>query len=262
MAFAEINGHHIEYTDIPAARRTTAVLVMLHEELGSLAMWRDFPKKLARATGCRIVTYSRLGYGKSDRFVAPRGLNYMHREALDELPAMRAVLAIDNPILVGHGDGASIALIHAGAKRWPVRGLILEAPHVFVEDKSIAGIEETKNAYEDGGLKPHLTRYHDDIEGVFRGWSDTWLSPAFRKWTIEEYLPCVTCPVLAIQGLDDQYGTLAQINTIGRAVKGPFEKLVLENCMHAPHRDQEEDVLAAMAGFVDELEFGQLKTLR
>ncbi|MDE2228152.1 MAG: alpha/beta hydrolase [Alphaproteobacteria bacterium] len=254
MAFVEINGHRIEYADIPAARRGAAVLVLLHEGLGSLAMWRDFPKKLARATACRTVTYSRWGYGRSDRFPGPRDPRYMHREALDELPALRAALAIDDPVLVGHSDGASIALIHAGAGRWPVRGMILEAPHVFVEDVSIAGIEEAKHAYEDEGFKRRLARYHADVEGAFRGWNDVWLSPEFRAWNVEDCLPGVVCPILAIQGLDDQYGTVAQINAIGRQVKGPFEKLILEDCMHAPHRDQEDDALAAMAGFVDELE--------
>jgi pimeloyl-ACP methyl ester carboxylesterase len=250
VPFVEISGHRIEYAEIPARHADRPTLVLLHEGLGSVAMWRDFPVKLAQATGCRTVTYSRWGYGKSDRFPGPRDPRYMHREALDELPALRATLAIDDPILVGHSDGASIALIHAGSGQFKVRGLVLEAPHVFVEDVSIAGIEEAKHAYEDGDLKQRLTRYHADIEGVFRGWNDIWLSPGFRAWNIEEYLPSVTCPVLAIQGLDDQYGTVAQVNAVARQVKGPFEKLLLEDCMHTPHRDQEADTLAAMVGFI------------
>ncbi len=250
MAFVEINGHRIEYADIAARRDGAPTLILLHEGLGSLAMWRDFPVRLAHATGCRTVTYSRWGYGRSDRFPGPRDPRYMHREALDELPALRAALAIDDPVLVGHSDGASIALIHAGSRRWKVRGLILEAPHVFVEDVSIAGIEEAKHAYESDDLKRRLTRYHADVEGVFRGWNDIWLSAAFRDWNIEECLPGVTCPVLAIQGVDDQYGTVAQVNAVARGVKGSFEKLLLEDCMHAPHRDQEADSLAAMAGFL------------
>ena len=250
MPFVEINGHRIEYTEIAARRGDTPTLVLLHEGLGSVAMWRDFPVRLAHATGCRTVTYSRWGYGKSDRFPGPRDPGYMHREALDELPALRTALAIDDPVLVGHSDGASIALIHAGSRRWTVRGLILEAPHVFVEDVSIAGIEEAKHAYEDDNLKRRLARYHADVEGVFRGWNDIWLSAAFRDWNIEEFLPGVTCPVLAIQGIDDQYGTVAQVNAVARGIKGSFEKLLLEDCVHAPHRDQEADTLAAMAGFI------------
>jgi pimeloyl-ACP methyl ester carboxylesterase len=250
VPFVEINGHRIEYAEIPPRHADTPTLILLHEGLGSVAMWRDFPVKLAQATGCRTVTYSRWGYGKSDRFPGPRDPRYMHREALDELPALRAALAIDDPILVGHSDGASIALIHAGSGQFKVRGLVLEAPHVFVEDVSIAGIEDAKHAYEDGDLKQRLARYHADVEGVFRGWNDIWLSPGFRTWNIEEYLPSVTCPVLAIQGLDDQYGTVAQVNAVARQVQGPFEKLLLEDCMHAPHRDQEADSLAAMVGFV------------
>ncbi len=253
MPFVEINGHRLEYAEIAPRRASAPALVLLHEGLGSLAMWRDFPAKLARATGCRTVVYSRWGYGRSDRFPGPRDPRYMHREALEELPALRAALGIDDPILIGHSDGASIALIHAGSGLWPVRGLVLEAPHVFVEDVSIAGIEEAKRGYEHGDLKRRLAHYHADIEGVFRGWNDVWLSSGFRTWNIEDCLPGVTCPVLAIQGVDDQYGTVAQINTVARGVKGPFEKLILDNCMHAPHRDQEADTLTAMVGFVSRL---------
>lgn len=250
MAFVEINGHRIEYAEIAAKNPGRPTLILLHEGLGSLAMWREFPVRLAHATGCRIVTYSRWGYGRSDRFPSPRDPRYMHREALDELPALRATLAIDDPVLVGHSDGASIALIHAGSGLWKVRGLVLEAPHVFVEDVSIIGIEETKHAYEDEDLKHRLSRYHADVEGVFRGWNDIWLSPQFRSWNIEDCLAGVACPVLAIQGVDDQYGTVAQVNAVARGIKGPFEKLLFENCMHAPHRDQEADTLAAMADFI------------
>ena len=253
MPFVEINRHRIEYAEITARRARTPTLVLLHEGLGSVALWRDFPAKLAAATGCRTVTYSRWGYGKSDRFHGPREPHYMHTAALDELPALRAALALDDAVLIGHSDGASIALIHAGSGRWPVRGLILEAPHVFVEDVSIIGIEEAKHAYDDSDLKRRLAPYHADVEGVFRGWNDIWLSPQFRAWNIEDCLPGVTCPVLAIQGIDDQYGTVEQVNAVARGVKGPFEKLLLDNCMHAPHRDQEADTLAAMVGFITTL---------
>jgi pimeloyl-ACP methyl ester carboxylesterase len=243
-------GHAIEIVEIPATRKDAADLIFLHEGLGSAAAWRDFPARLAAETGARAIIYSRLGYGKSDPVKLPRWPDYMHRAALEELPALRQALGIANPILIGHSDGGSIALIHAGAGRWPVRALILEAPHVFVEDISIAGIEAAKRAYDAGELKPRLARVHDHVESMFRGWNDIWLSHAFRNWNIESSLPTISCPVLAIQGANDQYGTLAQIAAIQRGVGGRFEKLVLANCGHAPHRDQEAPTREAMAGFI------------
>ena len=213
-------------------------------------MWRDFPAKLAAATACTLIVYSRYGYGASDPITAPRDIRYMHDEALVALPELRRALGVDDVVLVGHSDGASIALIHAGSGSWPVRALMLEAPHVFVEDLSIAGIEQARTAYQTTDLRQRLARYHGDADGAFRGWNDAWLDPGFLAWSIGEYLPGITCPVLAIQGADDEYGTLAQLQAIERAVKGPVETLVLERCKHSPHRDQEAAVLAAMAAFV------------
>jgi len=196
------------------------------------------------------VVYSRYGYGKSDPIAAPHAPNYMHKEALEALPELRQKLGLDNPILIGHSDGASIALIHAGSGRWPVRALILEAPHVFVEDVTIASIEAAKDVYRSTDLRQRLARYHADPDSAFRGWNDIWLHPDFRRWNIEEVLPGVRCPVLAIQGADDEYGTLAQIDAIERGVRGRFERLVLASCKHSPHRDQEAATLAAMADFI------------
>jgi pimeloyl-ACP methyl ester carboxylesterase len=249
MPFIDVREHRLEFARIAGdARRPT--LVFLHEGLGSLAMWRDFPAKLARATGAPAIVYSRYGYGGSDPLTAPREVRYMHEEALVTLPALRQKLGLDEVVLVGHSDGASIALIHAGSGAFPVRALVLEAPHVFVEDISIAGIEAAREAYGTTDLPNRLARYHEDVESAFRGWNDIWLAPAFRAWNIEEYLPGVRCPVLAIQGEDDQYGTLAQLAAVERGVAGPFEKLVLANCGHSPHRDQEQAVLEAMAEFI------------
>lgn len=245
-----IGGHRIHYERIDGARTEAPTLVFLHEGLGSVALWRDFPAKLAERTGCPAVVYSRYGYGKSAPIAAPRGVDYMHIEALEALPDLRAQLGLDNPILIGHSDGASIALIHAGAGRWPVRALILEAPHVFVEEVTVASIADAKTAYATTDLRQRLARYHDDLDSAFRGWNDIWLDPAFRAWNIEDALPGVRCPVLAIQGADDEYGSLAQIDAIERGVAGPFERLVLAGCKHSPHRDQEAAALDAMAGAI------------
>jgi len=250
MPFVNLSGHRIEYQDLPPTRPNAPELIVLHEGLGSLSMWRDFPEKLAAATGARTVTYSRWGYGHSAPMMIPRPIDYMHREALEDLPALREVLGIADPVLVGHSDGGSIALIHAGAGKWPVRALALEAPHVFVEGISIAGIAEAKTEFERGELRRRLSRYHDDADAVFRGWNNVWLSPEFRQWNIEEFLAHIACPVLAIQGVDDQYGTLKQLDAIERRVKGPFERLVLAQTGHAPHRDQEKSTLEAMARFI------------
>ena len=249
MPFLTAGGHRLEYARIDG-RSGAPTLILLHEGLGSVALWRDFPARLAAATGCPAVVYSRHGYGRSDPLAAPRGVDYMHREALATLPELRAALALEQAILVGHSDGASIALIHAGSGRWPVRAVVLAAPHVFVEDVSIASIAAARTAYETTDLRQRLARYHADVDSAFRGWNDIWLDPAFRTWNIEDVLPGVRCPVLAIQGADDEYGTLAQIDAIERGVAGRFERLVLPGCKHSPHRDQEPATLEAMARFI------------
>jgi pimeloyl-ACP methyl ester carboxylesterase len=249
LPFVAAGGHRLEYQRI-AGSSDAPTLVFLHEGLGSLALWRDFPAKVAQAAAASAIVYSRYGYGDSDRLTAPRDVDYMHREALDALPELRAALGLEDVILIGHSDGASIALIHAGSGRWPVRALILEAPHVFVEEISVESIAAARKAYAATDLRPRLERYHADVDGAFRGWNDIWLDPRFRTWTIEEYLPGVRCPVLAIQGADDEYGTLAQIDAIEERVGGPFERLVLAQCKHSPHRDQEAAVLAAMAASI------------
>jgi pimeloyl-ACP methyl ester carboxylesterase len=250
MPFVTVRGQSLEYALIPARDAAAPPLVLLHEGLGSLALWRDFPARLAEATGAAVLVYSRLGYGKSAPLRAKRRVDYMHVEALEILPALREALAIADPILIGHSDGASIALIHAGAVRWPVRGLILEAPHVFVEDVTIASIEDAREAYAATDLRARLARYHDDVDGAFRGWNDIWLDPEFRAWNIEDCLAGVTAPTLVIQGADDEYGTAAQLDAIAARIGGPVETLLLADCKHSPHRDQPDAVLAAMTRFV------------
>ena len=247
--FIFIQGRKLETSFIPAGRAGVPALVLLHEGLGSVSLWRDFPAKLAAATGCAVLAYSRYGYGQSDVLDSPRPVEYMHREALDVLPELLARLSIDAPVLVGHSDGASIALINAGA-RHAVRGVVAMAPHVFVEDVSVKSIAEAKLAFEQTDLPQKLARHHTDSAKTFYGWNDIWLHADFRPWNIEEYLPSIRCPVLAIQGLDDEYGSMAQLEAIAAQAGGAVELLKLPACRHSPHRDQPAAVLGAIARFV------------
>jgi pimeloyl-ACP methyl ester carboxylesterase len=253
--FVAVGGRKLEVQRIAGPGAGARTLVFLHEGLGSVAMWRDFPQRAAHATGCAAVVYSRYGHGQSDALGEPRKVDYMHVEALEVLPDLLARLEVPDPVLVGHSDGGSIALIHA-ASHPEVRGLVLMAPHVFVEDLSVKSIAEAKTAFESTDLPQKLARYHGDAAKTFWGWNDIWLHPDFRAWNIEEFLPRVRCPVLAIQGFDDEYGTMAQLEAIARQTGGPIELLRLSDCRHSPHRDQPQAVLEAMARFVDRLDGG------
>jgi pimeloyl-ACP methyl ester carboxylesterase len=246
-ALVEVGGHRIEVRTI-AGDAGRAPLVFLHEGLGSVAMWRGFPARVAELTGCPAVVYSRYGYGASDVLAAPFGVDYMHREARETLPELLAKLGIERPILVGHSDGASIALIYAGSGH-PVRGLVAMAPHVFVEGLSVRSIEAAKVAFETTDLAEKLARYHADARRAFYGWNDIWLHPDFRRWNIEPLLPAIRCPVLAIQGRDDEYGTMAQVDAIAAQVGGPCEVLRLDDCRHSPHREQHDRTLEAVVAF-------------
>jgi pimeloyl-ACP methyl ester carboxylesterase len=228
---------------------------MLHEGLGSVAMWRNFPRQVAQATGAEVVAYSRFGYGNSDPPTAPRSVRYLHEEALATLPALLDALKIECPVLFGHSDGASIALIHAGGARRPVAGVIAVAPHVMVEPIALAGIERAAQAYRSTDLPKRLARYHQDGESVFWAWHDIWLDPQFHPWNIEEYLPRIECPVLAIQGDNDEYGTMEQIDRIERQAR-QVQLLKIPHCGHSPHREQPEPVLEAVRRFVDALTLG------
>ena len=229
--------------------RSGPTLVFLHEGLGSIRQWRDFPARVATATGCRALVYDRYGYGNSDVLREPRaGVEFMHDGALNELPELLENLNIDNPILIGHSDGASIALIYAGT--YEVRGVAVLAPHVYVEDDGLKSIREINATFETSGLPERLGKYHRNARKTFHLWADAWLDPAFRQWNIEEYLPRIHCPVLAIQGEEDEYGTMAQLDAIARQVKGPCELLKLPGCGHSPHKDQPEKVLGSLASFI------------
>ena len=246
----KVAGHSLEVMRIAGANPRLPELVFLHEGLGSVSHWRDFPARVSAATGSPVTVYSRYGAGNSDVLTKARPVSYMHEEGLIVLPELLAKLEIENPILVGHSDGGSIAIIYAG-KHDHVRGMILLAPHVFVEDLSVASIAEAKTVFEGTDLERKLGRHHRDAARTFWGWNDIWLHPEFRKWNIEEYLPRITCPVLVIQGLQDQYGTMAQVEAIGKQVRGPIEILALDNCKHSPQRDQPEAVLEAIGRFVE-----------
>ena len=247
--FADIGGQRLEYLRI-AGNATAPTLVFLHEGLGSVAMWRDFPQRVADATGHPALAYSRAGYGRSSPLTAPRGPDYMHAEALSALPALLDALAIDRPILIGHSDGASIALVHAGARVRAVRAVAAIAPHVFVEELSLTSIAQARHAYATGDLRRRLARYHADVDSAFLGWNDIWLAPEFRAWNIEAFLSGIECPVLLLQGMDDEYGTLAQIDAIQHQVAGRVERVELAACGHSPQRDQPEATLAALARFI------------
>jgi len=240
-------GLRLEYVRIPGRE---PAIVLLHEGLGSVSMWKDFPSRVAETTGHEVVAYSRQGYGRSSPLRAPRPVRFMHDEALVVLPEVLDALEIRRPILLGHSDGGSIAILHAGGSGREVTAIILMAPHVMVEDVSIASIAQARVAYAQGDFRARLGRHHDDVDGAFRGWNEVWLNPAFRDWSIEEYLPRIECPVLAIQGEDDEYGTMEQVDRIGRAI--PHARILkLARCGHSAHREQAEDVLEAIRGFVE-----------
>lgn len=250
--FASVRGRRLEYVDIPARVPSRPALLLLHEGLGCVRMWGEFPTLVARATGCRTVAYSRFGYGGSDPVDGPRTPRYLHDEALAALPAVRAAIGLDRVVLIGHSDGGSMALIHAGAGRWPVGGVVVMAPHEFVEEVTLEAILATGVSWRTTDLRRRLGRYHRDPEWVFRSWHDTWLDPGFRDWTIEEYLGGITCPILAVQGEADEYATMAQLDVIaaGAARSPRVDQLRLAGVGHAAHRDAPSAVLDAIASFV------------
>jgi pimeloyl-ACP methyl ester carboxylesterase len=226
-------------------------VVMLHEGLGSVRLWRGLPEKLHERTGARVLAYSRFGHGDSDPPPRPRTPAFMHEEALEVLPrVLRAAHIDDPPILVGHSDGASIALIYASEH--PVAGLVLLAPHVFVEQICVDAITETRDTFETGGLRERMARHHRDPDQAFHGWCDVWLDPGFRDWNLEPLLPRITAPALLIQGCDDEYGTLAQIDAIQRGIAGPAERLIVGGG-HSPHLEHSDEVPDAIASFIERL---------
>jgi pimeloyl-ACP methyl ester carboxylesterase len=241
----------------PASKRsvsTPTTLVFLHEGLGGIAQWRDFPANLSTTTGLPALVYERWGYGYSDTLDIPRTIHYLHDEALMSLPEVLQQMDINDAILIGHSDGGSIALIFAAHYGNYTRGVITEAAHVFVEDVTITGIRKAVELYETTALRNRLYQYHkDNTDPMFRAWADTWLSKEFRNWSIEEYLPHITCPLLVLQGAQDEYGTQAQVDSVVSQVAGPVKGLMIPRCGHVPHHQAHERVLEVMTQFITSL---------
>jgi pimeloyl-ACP methyl ester carboxylesterase len=248
-AFVEIDRGPIEY-ELSDGDVTRPVIVFLHEGLGSIDLWRGLPGAVREHAGDhRVLVFARHGHGASAAAEIPRPASYMHHEADVVLPALLVALQIERPILVGHSDGASIALLYAGAGH-DVSGIVCLAPHVFVEDESIAGIEAAREVFASTDMVDRMRRYHADPDATFRGWNDVWLSPEFRSWNIEDRLPGIEVPVLLVQGTGDQYGTFAQLDAIEEGVRGPVTQLRIDGAGHAPHLDARDAVVRAIAEFV------------
>jgi pimeloyl-ACP methyl ester carboxylesterase len=246
---ATVDGLHVEVADLPGDRARRAI-VLLHEGLGSVGLWRGFPRALHEATGRRVVAFSRFGHGRSDPPRAPRTPAFFHEEANDVLPVLLAELDAPGPLLVGHSDGASIALVHAA--RHAVSGLALLAPHVFLEETMVPPIRDTRREFEEGGLRARMARHHDDPDAAFYGWCDVWLDPAMGDWSLEPDAAAVSAPILLIQGADDQYASLEHLDRIEARVRGPVTRLVVPGG-HSPHLEQADAVVEAIAGFARSL---------
>ncbi len=247
-------GKALEYACIGLEPSGTPTLVLLHEGLGSVALWRGFPESLAEATGFGIIAFSRAGYGRSDLAELPRPLDYMTREACEVLPQVLDAIGFRRGVLVGHSDGATIAAIHAGSVQdRRVRGVVLMAPHFFTEGMGLAEIAKAKVAYETGDLRSRMARYHRDPDNTFRGWNDSWLHPDFRTWNVADVIDTIRVPILAVQGRDDQYGTLAQIIEIEKRSHAPVDTVVLDECRHALFFDQGDAVVELIANFCSRL---------
>ncbi len=250
--FYNIDGVQLEYWLLTPPQDSGLTLVLLHEGLGCVAQWKDFPHRLAQLTGCPVLCYSRAGYGGSDPCTLPRPLSFMHAEGLNVLPKILDQAEIKRTVLIGHSDGASIALISAGGLADPrIIGLALMAPHVFVEELTLASIREARTAYEQSDLRERLARYHGkNVDCAFWGWNQAWLDPDFSNWNLEDLLPQIALPVLLIQGEDDQYGTLKQLDKITTGLSGGAERILLPACGHSPFRDRPAETLWAIQGFL------------
>jgi len=246
-----IGGTTLETYTVGPPPGEAPTLVLLHEGLGCVDLWRDFPEQLTAETGCGVFAYSRAGYGRSDACPLPRPLDYMTREAVSVLPEVLDTIGFRDGVLIGHSDGASIAAIHAGAQRDPrVRGVVLMAPHFFTEEMGLDAIAEARTAYSDGDLRARLGKYHKYVDAAFRGWNDAWLAPGFKEWDIRHFLDHVSVPVLCLQGEQDQYGTRAQVDVVAERIGSLVTVRMLPDCRHSPHLEAAETVTAEIAAFL------------
>ncbi|AZV80554.1 alpha/beta hydrolase [Parasedimentitalea marina] len=249
-----VAGVTLEYACYGPPPEQADTIVMLHEGLGCVSLWRDVPQHLAEATGLGVFVYSREGYGTSGRVSLPRPLDFMTREAMDVLPRVLDVIGFRRGVLLGHSDGASIAAIYCGSvSDHRVRGLVLLAPHFFTEQMGLAAISGARSRFDDGDLRSKLAKYHRDPDGAFRGWNEVWLHPDFRTWDITEVIDYFRIPVLAIQGRQDQYGTLAQVEVVADRAYCPVDLCVVEQCGHSPHLEQPGPVLAEITQYLARL---------
>jgi pimeloyl-ACP methyl ester carboxylesterase len=254
QGFLDLAPQRLEYRMIGPLPDAAPTIVMLHEGLGSVGLWGTFPEQLAAATGVGVFAYSRAGYGQSSPGKLPRSVNFMHEEALDVLPRLLTAIGFERGILLGHSDGASIATIYAGSVQdHRVRGLVLMAPHFFTEEMGLAEIRRAREAFESGVLREKLKRWHADVDCAFRSWNGPWLDPEFRKWDITDALGYVRVPILIVQGADDQYGTLKQVEVAREECYCPVEEAILPGARHSPHRDKPAETLAATSAFINRL---------
>lgn len=253
--FVQADGRSLEYACYGPEPESAPTIIMLHEGLGCVRLWRDFPRMVSHSTGFGVFTYSRAGYGQSDSITLPRPLDYMTREAQDSLPEILNSIGLRYGILLGHSDGATISAVYAGSvSDLRIRGLILIAPHFFAEEVGLLEIARAKVSFETSDMKLKMAKYHRNPEVAFWGWNDAWLNPDFRRWNVSDVIDHLRIPVLAIQGEDDQYGTLVQISEIEDRINSPFEKLILPECGHSPHLREPEKTLAAITEFAIRLE--------
>lgn len=253
--FLNIGTAKLEYVCHGPTPEQAPTLVLLHEGLGSVSLWKEFPENLAKATGLGVFVYSRAGYGASSPSILPKAMDYMTEEAIDILPKVLNAINAQKIILLGHSDGATISAIYTGSvEDFRVRGLILMAPHFFTEPEGLEAIQNIKQEYETGDLKARLAKYHDNVNCAFWGWCNAWLDPNFVEWNVTEVIDYFRVPILAVQGRDDPYGTLAQINEVEERSYSPVEVSILEDCGHAPHLEQADQTLAAIENFVTRLQ--------
>lgn len=246
-----LDGRRLEVASWGCDTADTPTLVLLHEGLGCVALWRDVPARLAADLGCRVFAYSRFGYGRSDPVTLPRPITYLHDEALEVLPGVLDAAKVTRAILIGHSDGGSIAAIHAGAVCDPrIKGVVLIAAHFFVEEQNLESIIRIRAEYQTTDLRSRLARYHANVDNAFRGWSDAWLDPRFRAFDITGYLPNIVVPVLALQGSEDPYGSEAQLDALRRTVRSPLETRLIPGARHTPQFEAREPTLAAITAFV------------